>query len=510
MKRALKIRGKSVELTSLDGIVAMRRRTGGVRGASAGPVLEALAPSLTAGVGLPNAEGAATFAQAGWQFGQKQEGLVQAARSGSPVPGVGAVREVAVTRSGRMVMTGDMLVVRLRAGLDAVQSIQCLAAHQLSPVRALPFPSTYEVRTTEAESAIAAAIRLSDLADFDFAEPVFDEAIGHRWRPTDPDYAQQWQWRNTGGGGGLADADARIEAAWDVTRGRRTDGSTVRVAVIDNGMDVTHPDLRAAIVHGGWFQDDGAGSTSFAAWTAGAPFPDVDHGTFCAGMAIARASNERHGCGAAPEAAFIPVACMPDQIGTQATLARALVYAALPSLEEPGRPDAEGADVIACSLGPNGGDWEMTSVLELAIDRVVRDGRSGLGTPIFWAVSNGNFPIALDEVVSHPSVVRVGRSSRLDLSDGSAFGPELDFLAPGVAVVSSRSGGTFGANTGTSFAAPLAAGIGALVLAQRPALRWNEVRDRMRQACDKVGPHEYPGGRNDQYGFGRVNAQRSI
>ena len=56
---------------------------------------------------------------------------------------------------------------------------------------------------------------------------------------------------------------------------------------------------------------------------------------------------------------------------------------------------ADGADVIACSLGPNGADWDLTSVLDLAIRFVARQGRGGRGVPIFWAASNGHFEAAI-------------------------------------------------------------------------------------------------------------------
>ncbi len=78
-------------------------------------------------------------------------------------------------------------------------------------------------------------------------------------------------------------------------------------------------------------------------------------------------NNDRGGCGSAPEADLIAVACLSDQIGTQTTLARALAYAADPSRED-GRARADdGADIISVSLGPNGADWAMTSILDLAI-----------------------------------------------------------------------------------------------------------------------------------------------
>ena len=238
------------------------------------------------------------------------------------------------------------------------------------------------------------------------------------------------------------------QVAWDTTC-----GAGVRVAVVDNGIQVSHPDLSGAIVsEAGFFSDDGSGGADFNQTLAS--FPDGDHGTFCSGQAIARANNGNDGCGLANQADFIPIACLNDQIGTQATLARAIAYAADPSTEVGGADPSLGADVISCSLGPNGTHWTLESVLDDAINSATTNGRGGKGTAIFWATDNSSVPISDDEVCSHPNVIAVGRSTRNDTDDGSAHGPKLDFLAPGVDVANTHNGSGFGTWTGTSFAAP--------------------------------------------------------
>ncbi|HEX2280418.1 MAG TPA: S8 family serine peptidase, partial [Thermomicrobiales bacterium] len=69
----------------------------------------------------------------------------------------------------------------------------------------------------------------------------------------------------------------------------------------------------------------------------------------------------------------------------------------------------------------------------------------------------------------------------------------------------------FGTSTGTSFAAPTAAGVGALVLAANPALTWTDVRQLMRDTCDKIGGVVYDAnGHNVDYGYGRVNAAMAV
>jgi thermitase len=230
---------------------------------------------------------------------------------------------------------------------------------------------------------------------------------------------------------------------------------------------------------------------------------------------VARAQKGEGGRGVAHKADLIAVACFRDHLGTQATMARAIAYAADPTQEVPGANPAEGADVISCSLGPNqrNGAWRMTSTLRDAIDFAVNKGRGGRGTPVFWAVNDHAVPIAADEVLSYPSTIAVGKSNRLDRADPSAFGPELDFLAPGSDVHSTFKNGAYGQSSGTSFAAPVAAGVAALVLSVCPELTWQEVRKILRDSCDKIGGPSVvydSSGHNDHYGFGRVNAARAV
>ncbi|HKU42626.1 MAG TPA: hypothetical protein VJR89_30920, partial [Polyangiales bacterium] len=279
MKRTLTLRKKETVLTQLEGVLAVKHRAARASRARAGFPIDAWGTQVSP----PHSVDSAVFLEAGWSFSQARDDLLLAARSGATIPDL-SVRQVCLTQSGRMLMVGDRLTVQLRESTSTSRSPRRLAEDRLSIVRCLPFENVYEVRTVGAESALDAAQRL-DPRYYDFAEPIFDEAIGQRWRPTDPDYGRQWQWHNTGAGGGRRGADVGIERAWDRTRGERADGTRVRISVIDNGMDVGHVDLEAAIVHGGHYEDDGTGSTSFVAYRRGGPFPDSNHGTFCAGIA---------------------------------------------------------------------------------------------------------------------------------------------------------------------------------------------------------------------------------
>lgn len=524
MKFTFTLRGEPVTLTRLDGVAAVRPSEevrSAVRGFTAlatrfgEPVADTSDPEVGFGLGVPGKDVKA-FRSAGWVFCEPTTAVARAADNRGSSPGADAVRAVFVDRGGNTLVGTDLLAVRLPPAMTAAAVREKLRADGFTAVRALKFaPNLYEVRFARRAPYAEAVAQAQALGGYEYVEPSFLEVIGGRWTPADPDYARQWQHKNDGSNGGTAGADIKSEAAWDATRGGATPNGRdrpVRVAVIDNGMQVNHSDLKAGVVRGGYFEDDGLGGATFVAHAPGAAgFPNGNHGTFCLGMAGARANNARGGCGSAPEADLIAVACLGDQIGSQVTLARAVAYAANPATEDATATPGDGADVISCSLGPNGADWAITSVLSDAITAAATTGRGGRGVPIFWAVTNGSFEIKFDKVASHPLVVGVGRSNRLDLADGSGYGPELAFLAPGRDVYNTKQGGTYGLWTGTSFATPLAAGVAGLVIARYPALTRDEVVARMKANCDKIGGVVYDvNGHHVDYGHGRVNAERAV
>jgi subtilisin family serine protease len=518
MKWTFRLRDKDVTLTGLEGVAAVRPSgEARSRSASRSELVRMFGqPSVDTsrggrfGVDLPS-RNRQQFERAGWLFVEPDPGVARAAITRESVQDAEAVQQVFVDRSGNIQVSTDVITAQVDPEMSESEALERIQADGLRLVRRIRFvPNAFELGVADQRPLVDLVQELQERPYYLFAEPMLLQAITGRLHPTDPLYGNQWQHKNDGSNGGTVGADIHSEQAWDLTRGRGGDRA-MRIAVIDNGMQVRHPDLRDGVVGGGYFETEGIGSAVFSRLPADlSGFPDGAHGTFCLGMAGARLNN-RGVCGSAAEADLLAIACLPDQVGTQTTLARAVAYAADPTREDGQAAAADGADVIACSLGPNGADWDLTSVLDLAIQFAANQGRGGLGTPIFWAVSNGFFEIARDEISSHPDVIGVGRSNRNDLSDGSAFGPKLEFLAPGVEVYSTRSGSRYGSWTGTSFAAPLAAGVGALVLARHPDWNPQQVRQRLRGTCDKVGGVTYDAnGHHDDYGAGRMNAARAV
>lgn len=509
-------RGKQVAYENLEQVVAIRAPGGPGAARSRSAVLKALRTaravddSSDPSSRLPARQRRA-FDRAGWIFADSRPSLTEAARTGGAVPGIDIARPVFTDPVGGSAYVGTELVtVQLPPDMAEGQARSRLEEDGLAVVRALPFgENLFEARLPPGRPLVEAVEELQDRDGYLVAEPALLQVLTGRESQLDAELAKQWHHLNAGKGGRKKGADIRSLEAWPTTRGKG-----VRIAVIDNGMEVMHPFLAGGVVGGGHFTPDGDGGVSFHRFQPGQPFPDHPHGTFCLGMAGARPVNGKGPRGSAPEADLIAIACAPDQVTTQVTLARAVAFAANGGAPTGGLPALPGADVLACSLGADGGDWALFSVLDIAIREAATNGRGGLGLPIFWAVANRPVELERDGVCSHPDVIAVGSSGPRDVRGQCAFGPKLELLAPGVNVFGTTSGGGFGrapgAGAGTSFACPLVAGVAALALNRHPGMTRDQLRTHLRGSCDQIGGVEYVDGHHVDYGFGRINALKAV
>jgi subtilisin family serine protease len=319
-----------------------------------------------------------------------------------------------------------------------------------------------------------------------------------RFVPTDERFADQWHLDNTGQTtDALVGEDVNAVAAWDIELG----SSDVIIAFMDSGVDTDHPDLAEHIVPGYDFID---GDDD--------PNPNgSNHGTSGAGLAAAPAQGIGV-VGTCPGCLIMPLRMLGADDDAEA--------AALDWGTE------HGAWVINNSWGPADGTGVFTPMhapMVTAVEYAIEFGRDGKGVAIFWAAGNGD-PVDtcdLDGFVAHPQTLAVGSSSNQGLhSTYSESCLELDFLAPS----SGGSNGTASLTTtaidgytnsfgGTSAAAPVASGVGGLVLSALPDLSWSDLRTLLQNSAEKIDPEnaDYDDrGHSLSHGYGRLDALAAL
>jgi subtilisin family serine protease len=329
-----------------------------------------------------------------------------------------------------------------------------------------------------------------------------------------------------------------ITAQWhlSVVAARRawgtSQGAGITVAVLDDGVDVDHPnlkrnikrnpdpsELRDVVGRDFFVGDDAPDHFDPRPKRFRSPFDEMPgndiHGTCCAG--VVAASGTARVFGVAPKARILPVKIFhADDLATESRVANAIRYA------------SRFADILSCSWsGPASPD------VEFALQEAGA-GRGGKGCAVFCATGND-----AANLVGFParsaSSIGVGASTDAEiLADYSNRGPQVSVVAPssggakgifttdvsvagrGFNIGDAAAGGANGLNTnsfgGTSSATPLTAGIAALVLSANPNLSRDELRSILERTSKKIGPASAYNaqGHSNQFGFGRVDAAAAV
>jgi len=358
------------------------------------------------------------------------------------------------------------LIVRYRDGVDAAARQRARDAEGLALVSSLP---SLDLELVEARHGRPADVvrRMSGRPDVLFVEPEYRRS--HLAGPTgEPLFGQQWALRNTGqsvgGFVGVPDVDMNVPEAWNVTTGR----ADLVVAVLDDGVDFSHPDLAGRMwtnpgeVAGNGLDDDGNGHVDDVnGWdfcNDDATVQDAGdfHGTHVAGS-IAASGNGAGIAGVAPNVKIMAVKFLDENdasCGTDMQAAAAIAYAT-----------SEGAHIINASWGGTG----FSSTLEAAIAAVP-------DTLVVAAAGNSNsdndvtpvYPASyeLDNVLSVASIHNEGH-----LTTTTNFGAvSVDLSVPGEDILSTLPGNAYGLLSGTSMAAANATGVAALAASARTAL----------------------------------------
>ncbi len=430
-------------------------------------------------------------------------------------------------RSGLRLIAADEITVRFKSDVSQEEIENFYKKNGVEVIEQNRFmPNQYLLRVKNPKDTLAVANKLQESGWTEFAEPNFISEARKAALPNDVLIKEQWHLHNTGQGGGKPEEDVSASEAWDITTG----SPDIVIAIIDDGVDIDHPDLKANIwenpnpdigmndVNGWNFYDN---NNNPRPRKFSPPYSELagndSHGTPCAGVAAAIGGNATGVTGIAYKCKILPVKIfLGDELVSFNVIADAIRYA------------GQRADVLSNSWGiPPSGD------VESAIKDVVRTGRGGKGTPVFVATGN-EYNSMIGFPASVPEAIAVGASTNLGKRAGySNYGEGLDFVAPsnggtkgifttdvsitgrGFNVGDINQGGADGLYTnsfgGTSSATPLAAGVAALILSLNPELTWDQVRSIMRETADKIDLNaSYVGGYSLEYGYGRINAYQAL
>jgi subtilisin family serine protease len=303
-----------------------------------------------------------------------------------------------------------------------------------------------------------------------------DFTLGTTAMPADPGFNQLWGLRNVGQSGGTPGADILAASAWNTTTGSRS----VVVAVIDTGVDTTHPDLAANIwrnpreIPGDNRDNDGNGYVDdvhgwdFANGDAD-PRDDNGHGTHVAGTIGAVGGNGIGVAGVSWQVSIMPLKFMSGSgSGTTSSAIAAINYATMM------RRDF-GINVVATN-----NSWGGAANSLALRSAIAAGGNAG----VLFVAAAGNSASDNDLAPSYPasfadpSVIAVAASDRMNALAGfSSFGAtSVDVVAPGAGIYSTLPGGTYGWFSGTSMATPHVTGTIALLAAAAPRASADDLR----------------------------------
>jgi thermitase len=279
--------------------------------------------------------------------------------------------------------------------------------------------------------------------------------------PNDPMLPDQW---------GLARVEATL--AWGVTRGN----STIRIAILDTGIDEGHGDIFPKVVDRRNFT------------TSRTVNDRHGHGTHVAGIAAAVTNNARGVAGMGFDSVLMNGKVLGDDgRGTWSWVASGIIWAA-----------DNGARVINMSLGGT----TDSDTLEDAVDYAW-----GRGVVLVAAAGNRNSDVEIYPA-AYDNVIAVGATNRTDARAGfSSFGDWVDVAAPGVDILSTFPRTWWGADqyawmSGTSMSSPFVAGLAGLVWTTGWGTSNTAVRRRIEATVDPIV--------TDQPIGGRINAARAV
>ncbi len=263
--------------------------------------------------------------------------------------------------------------------------------------------------------------------------------------------------------------------AWDVTRG----SEQVVIGIVDSGVDLTHPDLKAKLLPGYSSVEPGK-----------QPKDDMGHGTHVAGIAAASTDNGEGVAGLASNCKILPVRVLGTRAGSAATIAEGLIWAA-----------DHGADVVNMSLGFYDENETVAKAVQYALSKNV----------VLVATMGNNNLEKRRYPAAYPGVIAVGSTDKADQkSSFSNFGSWMSVSAPGTDILSTfptypvgiQGPAKYATLSGTSMAAPLVAGLCGLVRSKNPGMTPAAVKQLLESTAVDLGD----AGADKNFGNGRIDA----
>jgi thermitase len=370
---------------------------------------------------------------------------------------VGLAAVLFVTASGSAAVGQSRLLVKFARAATAADRSAAVRAVDGTAVQSIPAIGVHVVVVPSAKAATALA-RLKHSASVEFAEP--DATAEAADVPDDPSFSLQW---------GMS----KIKApdAWTTNKG----SATVKVAVLDTGVSLSHPDLQGKVV-------------ATRNFSSSSTVDDVNgHGSHVAGIAAAATNNGIGVAGLGYSVDIMDVKVLGDSgSGLYSDMISGITWAA-----------DNGANVINLSLGGT----MASSALESAVNYAWSKG-------VVVAAAAGNKSSSAPFYPAYyANVMAVAATTDLDkLASFSDYGDWVDVAAPGISIYSTVPGG-YGYMSGTSMASPFVSGLAALLFAQTTdtngnGLRNDEVRSRIQSTADNIGL--------TGIGSGRINAYRAV
>ena len=386
--------------------------------------------------------------------------------------------------------------------IESVQGLEIIRAEDGEDINEVvkEYAALPEVEYAEPNFEIKAEPEIGNVVHYDASQSVgkSSAALG----PNDPMFANQWALENTGQNGGKAEADIRAVKAWEKTKG----SDKIVVAVLDTGVDYTHPDLlnnmwlRPANIPA--YKDEDLGEfddmRGFSAIDTDAdPMDDNGHGTHCAGIIGAEGDNGFGIVGVNWKVEIMPLKFMAaNGSGTTADAIECINYV----IERKN----EGVNVRIISAS-----WGSRMKSKALEDAIRKAGDAG----ILFIAASGNDGANSDKTPHYPAgynlpnVVSVAAMNRNDqLASFSNYGAKsVHIAAPGAEILSTWLNGSFEEHSGTSMATPVVSGVAALILSERPKLSVEELRERLFKSVDKLDAL------NDKVATGgRINAAKAV